>query len=129
MKYLSGVLLLVCSLSGVALEQDWHCRNHDVEVTCAQDKCQASESFTPLDVYLSATGELSIGMYSGVWEGRARVLTEQNYHVVIARGLVFSSAMERKADFIMTLNTIRRVATLEGYGYVVPMTCKASSAN
>ena len=54
----------------------WECSNQ-VEVWCAADGCAATapDEATPMDIYATRDGALSICAYSGCWEGEA-TLTE-----------------------------------------------------
>ncbi len=95
-----------------------------MEVSCETGKCKASDGFTPLDVYFGADGDISIGMYTGVWEGKGKSINEDNYLIVIGRGLVFSTSTDMKADFIITLDKKDKIAFIKGYGYAMPMACE-----
>lgn len=62
---------LVFGASGT-LPESWNCRNQ-IEVWCAADGCRVTpaDAFTPLDIWASEDGDLSVCAYSGCWSGRA----------------------------------------------------------
>jgi hypothetical protein len=88
MKTLIGLLLTLCI--STLLADGWNCRNHDMEISCKKEKCEVSREFTPLDVYLENDGNISIGMYNGVWEGK--VIYDDGYSIHIGKNLKFSTS-------------------------------------
>ncbi len=122
MKFIIGSMLAL-NIS-VILAGDWSCRNHDVEISCNKEKCEVSDSFTPLDTYFDDKGNMSIGMYTGVWEGKGKVIKEKDYMVVIGNDLVFSTSTDRKEDILIAFDTEDKVAVIKGVGYAMPMTCE-----
>lgn len=122
MKYIMGFLLALNMTT--VLASGWHCRNNEVEVFCYHGKCKSSDEFTPVDVHFSTTGNISIAMYTGVWEGKTTLINEDNYLIAIGKQLVFSTPTGMKTDFIITLDKKDKIALLKGYGFAMPMTCK-----
>ncbi len=120
-----GLLLIMGSYSALAV--DWNCRNYDMELSCSSEKCEVSDDFTPMDVYFDDDGNMSIGVYTGVWEGVGKVLKPDNYIIVIGKKLRFSSSTsdsdDMNADFLIVIDTQDKVALFKGAGYAMPMTC------
>jgi hypothetical protein len=122
MKYILGTILAL-NIS-VAFAGNWSCRNLDVEITCEAEKCQVSKDFTPLDVSVNTNGNISIGMYTGVWEGKAESIINGEYIFIIGKGLKHSTATDVVADFLISLDTKDNIAFIKGFGYAMPMTCE-----
>lgn len=121
MKLLLLFLLTFILSSGLATE--WNCRNQDLEISCHSGHCQVSDSFTPLDVILNdLSGELSVGMYSGIWEGRGEIIRQKDYLFITAKTMKFSTSDEYK-DFVMILDNKDHVALFKGAGFAMPMSC------
>ncbi|AGA90820.1 hypothetical protein Thimo_2067 [Thioflavicoccus mobilis 8321] len=124
MKYIVGMLLAL--YASIILSSEWNCRNYDLEISCDEEKCVVSESggFTPLDAYFNDNGSISVGMYSGVWEGKAKILTEDSYIFVVGSDLVFSTSPDTKGDILIALDKRDKVALFKGFGYAMPMRCE-----
>ena len=118
-----GLLLIMASSSALAV--DWNCRNYDMEISCSSEKCEVSDGFTPIDVYFDDKGNMSIGVYTGVWEGVGKVLKQEKYTIVIGNKLRFSNSNsdDTNADFLIVIDTQDKVALFKGAGYAMPMTC------
>jgi len=123
MRKIMGLLLIIASSSALAV--DWNCRNHDMEISCSSEECEVSDGFTPMDVYFGDEGNMSLGAYTGVWEGVGKVLKQESYTVVIGKNLRFSTSNsdDMNADFIIAIDTKDKVAVIKGAGYAMPMTC------
>jgi len=127
MRYIVG-FLLTFNLAA-ALASGWNCRNLEVEISCNNGKCKVSDGFTPLDAYFGMDQNISIGMYTGVWEGKSTSIETGDYLIVIGKDLIFSTSNDMKANFLVTLDKKDRIALIKGYGYAMPMTCKAWGKN
>ncbi len=107
----------------------WHCRNTDLEVACADGRCQAAEAgtFTPMDVAFDDAGALSVCAYSGCWDGTGEVGGDARFLTVVARGLPFSTAPEgddaMRADVALLLDRDGDVALLRVAAYAQPFAC------
>ncbi len=115
--------LLTLNASAV-FSTEWNCRNYDLEISCGEEKCEVSDGFTPLDAHFDDNGSMSIGMYSGVWEGKGKILREKNYMVVVGSDLVFSTSVDWKETILIALDTKDKVAVFKGLGYAMPMRCE-----
>lgn len=124
MKLIIGTLLALNA--SAVFSTEWNCRNYDLEISCGEEKCEvsASDGFTPLDAHLDDSGNMSIGMYSGVWEGKGKFLKEKNYIVVVGNDLVFSASADWKGDILIAIDTKDKVAVFKGLGYAMPMRCQ-----
>lgn len=125
---IAAALLLEAS---VVLAAEWNCRNYDAEISCTEEKCEISapDGFTPLDAYFDSTGKMSVGMYTGVWEGKGKVVQEQDFFVVIGDDLASSTSPDTKSDILIALDTRDNVAVFKDDGYAMPMRCKQTNAN
>ena len=117
-----GALLLFNTSNVIA--EAWHCRNSDVEISCHKAKCEVSDSFTPLDVYFDRQGNMSVGMYSGVWEGQGKMTNMPGYLLVMGKDLVFSASPDSKENFLVVLDVRDNVAVFKGADYAMPMVCE-----
>lgn len=126
MKFLL-FLLLTFNLS-VVFATEWNCRNQDMEISCHLGQCQVSDSFTPLDVFFNdVTGELNVGMYSGVWQGRGMIIKDKDYLIIIAADMKLSTSGKGN-DFLIILDRNDNVALIKGGGFAMPMNCKVRNS-
>lgn len=123
--FIAPALLLQVSFAPAA---EWNCRNYDAEISCTTDTCEISapDEFTPLDAYFDDTGKMSVGMYSGVWEGKGTVINERDFVIVVGNDLVFSTSPDSKSDIFIALDTRDKVAVFKDASYAMPMRCKKS---
>ena len=126
MKLIFGSVMgtLLALNSSAALSAEWNCRNYDVEISCAKEKCSVSENFTPLDAYFDDNGNMSILVYTGVYEGKGTVLKDENYMIVVGDDLVFSTSPDSKEDILIAIDTKDKVAVFKGAGFAMPMRCQ-----
>ncbi len=113
-------------VTDASLSQAWSCRNKDVEISCDSAACLVAQGsdFTPMDLTLSKTGEISLCAYSGCWEGQAKTITtEGQFLSLIGSNLLWSGSQEGTADMAITLNKASQTATLLMDSYAHPMTC------
>ena len=122
------LMIIALHFSIVAVSAEWNCRNEQLEIQCDSSECRSSDSFTPLDVYLNTeNGEISVGMYSGVWKGTANITEHGNLIVVFAKELEFSNSASNKEDFFLAIDKMDNVAVFKGSDYAMPMTCHSKS--
>lgn len=124
MKFVIGTLLALNA--SIVFSTEWNCRNYDLEISCDKEKCEvsASDGFTPLDAHFDDNGRMSIGMYSGVWEGKGKILKEENYIVAVGKDFAFSTSADWKGDILIAIDTKDMVAVFKGFGYAMPMRCQ-----
>ena len=101
----------------------WNCRNKDLEITCSSNKCEASDSFTPVSININKNGALSICAYSGCWEGKGKVMTSGKHILVSGRKLKWSGTTPNNADFIVALDASDKVGFIKGEGFAMPINC------
>ena len=97
----------------------WNCRNQ-VEVWCAADGCAASrpEEFTPMDIWASDDGEISVCAYTGCWEGKAAVGRVNGRLVWAGDDLAFSTAQLSTDPGAASADVSLMIVTGEGVGFV-----------
>lgn len=115
-------------VTDASLSQGWSCRNKDVEISCDSTACLVAQGsdFTPMDLTLSKTGEISLCAYSGCWEGQAKTITAEGQFLnLIGSNLSWSGSQESAADLAITVNKTSQTATLLMDSYAQPMTCES----
>ena len=122
------LMLIALHFPIIAVSAVWNCRNEQLEIQCDSSECRSSDSFTPLDVYLNTeNGKISVGMYSGVWQGTANITEHENLIVVFAKELEFSNSASNNEDFFIAIDKTDNVAVFKGSNYAMPMTCRSKS--
>ena len=110
----------------MAIARAWQCTN-DIEVSCAAQKCTASESFTPTSISLQETGRMEICAYSGCWRGRGTVTKSKGAVYFSAPKLKWSGVEKGEARAIVALDTLDRLALVKVAGFAMPVHCKKGS--
>jgi hypothetical protein len=118
-----AVFLLLPTL---ALSTEWNCRNQDMEISCRQEKCEASETFTPVDVSVSDLGFMTVCAYSGCWEGKGKVLKSGAHVLVSGNQLKWSGSFSNPANFIIGLDKSDNVAVIKGANLAMPLICSSN---
>ncbi len=116
--------MLGASKSEVPLES-WNCRNQ-IEVWCAADGCASTppDEFTPMDIWASADGDLSVCAYSGCWEGKAAMTSSGGRLLWSADALPFVSAIDGAAGDVTLLVLARDgVGFVRAGGLATPVLC------
>lgn len=122
------LMLIALHFPIIAVSAVWNCRNEQLEIQCDSSECRSSDSFTPLDVHLNTeNGKISVGMYSGVWQGTANITEHENLIVVFAKELEFSNSASNKEEFFIAIDKMDNVAVFKGSDYAMPMTCHSKS--
>lgn len=122
---LAGVPSLAAAQDG---ELGWSCRNMEYEISCGGGVCEASEAFTPMDIYVTST-EMSACAYTGCWEGAPTTIKAGRFVTFLAPDLPFSTRPEFTGDIALTIDTETSTATiLVGDLYAEPAVCKRWSA-
>jgi len=102
----------------------WNCRNEDLEVTCGDDGCRSSESFTPMDVHVSDEGLMEICAYTGCWRGQANQRVSSNRWILLAaERLQWMGSGGGTASFGLLLDRETGIAVLNGEGFAQPLLC------
>ncbi len=132
---LFGLILLSlvgCASAAPAIDSEptWHCRN-DLEIFCREGACEAAleGAFTPMDVSLEASGELSVCAYTGCWEGQAEVLERQDFLLAVGQELPFSTAKDDRGsdrNIVLVIDRNDSVATLKVGVFALPLPCSRS---
>lgn len=118
-----AVFLLLPTL---VLSAEWNCRNQDMEISCSQQKCEASEAFTPMEVSVSDFGFIAVCAYSGCWEGKGKVLKSGSHIIISANKLKWSGASPNQANFIFGLDKTDNVAVIKGSNFAMPLICSSN---
>ena len=114
------------ALPATAPTARWACRN-DLEISCKAGKCEAGESFTPMDVRVDDAGAMSVCAYSGCWEGTGTVVTSEHFVVLTGHDLTFSTAPDSedsKEDIVIAIDRDDNVAILKAGAFAHPLLCK-----
>ena len=109
----------------------WNCRNQ-VEVWCAADGCAARppDEFTPMDVSVASSGDVSICAYTGCWQGLADVARTNGRTLWTAEVLKFSTQPGAEGTAATVL-----IIEKDGVGFVrvgglaTPVLCEHRSMN
>lgn len=121
---LAAALMLGASKSEVPPES-WNCRNQ-LEVWCAADGCAATppDAFTPMDIWGSADGDLSVCAYSGCWQGKAAMTETDSRLLWSADDLPFVSAVEgATGDVTLLIDARDGVGFVRAGGLATPVLC------
>lgn len=126
MRVCIGIFLLCLSGTMVAAET-WSCKN-DMEIHCGRSACEASGSFTPMDITLKTKGEISVCAYSGCWEGKATVTKDSRYLVFIGHNLTFSTSSNKGngESAIITIDRMDGVGILKVTSFAQPLICSTN---
>ena len=109
-------------------ELGWSCRNMEYEISCNGGVCEASEAFTPMDIYTNSE-EMAACAYTGCWEGKPTVIQSGRFIIFLGTDLPFSTQPEGRGDIALTIDTETHSATiLVGDLYAMPAVCKRWSA-
>lgn len=124
---LAAAFMLGASKAEVPPES-WNCRNQ-IEVWCAADGCAATppDAFTPMDVWASADGDLSVCAYSGCWQGKAAASAAAGRLVWAGDALPFVSSLEGAAgDVTLLILAADGVGFVRAGGIATPVLCARS---
>lgn len=118
-------LILGLSLFGAVVQAEtWECRN-DVEISCADGKCEAKtkSDFTPMSVSFDRTGMMSVCAYSGCWEGTGKVSDTENFMMLTGNDLKFSTSADMTESIAITLDKRDYVALIKVGAFAQPLIC------
>lgn len=124
MLEIAGLMLLKASISEVP-KGAWRCRNQ-VEVWCAADGCAATdaESFTPIDATAEDDGALSVCLYSGCFDGKAKRLRSDGRSLWLGDGLKFVSSFDgASGDVTLLIIENDGVGFVRAGGLATPVLC------
>ena len=100
----------------------YQCKN-DIEIQCTSTGCKSeAANFTPLSVSFDMTGALSVCAYTGCWEGRAKVMSDENFILLNAQNLKFSTSDETQ-NITLALDFSDNVAILKAGSFAQPLLC------
>jgi hypothetical protein len=124
MRRSSLPLALLLTLWAGAAEA-WTCRNEDLEITCGADGCNASDSFTPMEVNVSSQGLMEVCAYSGCWRGQANQRVQSDRWILLAaERMQWMGSGGGEGAFGLLLDRATGVAVLNGEGFAQPMLCE-----
>jgi hypothetical protein len=106
--------------------ESWNCRNQ-IEVWCAADGCAATppDESTPMDIWASADGAISVCAYSGCWEGKAEASAAAGRLLWIGDNLPFVSAIDgAKGDVTLLILAGDGVGFVRAGGLATPVLCR-----
>lgn len=121
---LAAALMLGASKAEVPPES-WNCRNQ-IEVWCAADGCAATppDEFTPMDIWATQTGALSVCAYSGCWEGKATASAAGGRLLWSGDALPFQSSVEGAVgDVTLLILAADGVGFIRAGGIATPLLC------
>ena len=110
-------------------KETWSCRNLDVEITCKAENCDvvSAGNFTPMELTLDRSGELSLCAYSGCWSGAAETyITVGDYVSAIGLNLPWSGIEGKSINFSASINQKTKTAVILTDDYAHPMSCSRS---
>ena len=119
-------LALLFTASPAEIPPDaWNCRNQ-IEVWCTTDSCAAAneDETTPLDIWASRDGKLSVCAYSGCWE-TTTIVEDANGRLVWAADNVAFRGSRGGAGADITLMIIEKdgVGFVRAGGFATPLLC------
>lgn len=135
MRILALSLLAVglqSQLSAIAEPTAWSCRNEDMEIACYEGRCEASETFTPMAVYVSPTN-FSLCAYTNCNEGpTTNFVTMGSFQVFMSDQLISNFpdyADNPPGEAVVTIDTEANVGTIHWAGpFQTPAICEPREA-
>ena len=123
LTFLTAVALGFAAVASSGDDQ-WNCRNIDLEISCGLDGCIVSDAHTPMDVTVSAK-EIRACAYTGCWEGRPSARMQSgHFQVFTGTALPFSTNPEDTADISLTVDAVTGTGTILVAGlYAQPVQC------
>ena len=117
--------LIAAAMLAAAEAPAWRCRN-DVEVTCAEGKCQASApgEFTPLDITARASGGLTVCAYSGCWTSNTRATVRANRALWTAENAAWSGGPEENARVTLLIDRFDGAGFVRVASFATPLVCR-----
>lgn len=115
-------------LSAMADVTAWSCRNEDLEISCYEGRCEASEEFTPMSVYVSPT-KFSLCAYTNCNEGpTTQFITMGSFQVFMSDELVSNFpdyADNPPGEAVVTVDTEANVGVIHWAGpFQTPAICE-----
>lgn len=122
------ILSLILSLSlfgATAQTETWQCRN-DMEIKCADGKCEAEtkDAFTPMDVSFDATGMMNVCAYTGCWQGTGTVTNDGDFLTLTGNGLKFSTSDDMAESIVIALDRRDDIAIVKAGAFAQPLLCE-----
>jgi len=125
-----SMIIFLTILTAMAQADSWNCRN-DLEITCDSKKCEAQieDGFTPMDVSVdNNSGSMSVCAYTGCWEGIGKVLKSENFTIITAHHLKFSTAQDSEGiDIVIVIDRHDNIGIIKAGAFAQPLICKAKS--
>lgn len=122
-------ILSIFGITSTTAMDSWQCRN-DVEIHCAEEKCDAKKSgeFTPMSVSFDVSGKMSVCAYSGCWEGTGKVSNNGDFMMLSGQNLKFSTS-NMKENIAITLDKKDNIALVKAGSFAQPLVCKKGTPN
>lgn len=118
-------LLLGASKDETPVEA-WNCRNQ-IEIWCAADGCAATSEAesTPMDIWASVDGAISVCAYSGCWEGSGAFTGAGGRLLWGADSLPFTTSPDgAKGDVTLLVLAEDGVGFVRAGGLATPVLCR-----
>jgi hypothetical protein len=126
MKFWMALFLLLTAFSTIA--KDWHCSNHDMEISCVDGRCESNPSFTPVQVDVGENGIVKICAYSGCWDGASKLTRVGSFLATMPQNLKSPSANigHEFHSAAIVIDVDDKVGVLKFGGFAQPMVCQTS---
>lgn len=126
----AGVLILAFGTASVpAMAAGYSCRNGEFQIGCNKEKCENSDSFTPMQLSVDPDKKrVEICAYSGCWSGPLTVLGSDT-QLIVGRGDQLQGEAPqgtRQASIALILDkgpSSSASATVVAFGMIAPMSC------
>lgn len=120
-----SVTMLLAIVSITASAADWRCRNENMEVSCAGAECKSATPFTPMQIDLRASGDVTICAYSDCWAGKGRITRSDSFVTLAATKLPSSrlGSAGHLAAVAVLIDTEDGVGVMKMGSYAQPLIC------
>lgn len=98
-----------------------------IEVQCDSNKCETSESFTPMSIAFDKKN-LEVCAYSGCWKGAYTKKIDGKISLLVARKMKWNGVSPNPADAVLTLYGKDNLGQLKVGNFFVPIRCEVSVA-
>jgi hypothetical protein len=108
------------------MAEAWSCSNEQAEIRCDRKGCDVeTESFTPTGLTLDTDGNVSLGAYSGSWEGKAASAQKiGRYFLAVGIDLPWTGLSGDPTSLAAVVDTEADIAVVISSNFAQPYTCK-----
>ena len=126
MPSIALVVVAITALSPQPEHADWHCRN-DVEVTCFDGSCETivEEQHLPAEVTFNYSGEFSVCIGSGCWQGTGSILATSSFFIISKENADWSGSASLEKNVVIVFDLEDKVAVVKAWSLVLPLNCVA----